>query len=349
VRLAVALLACSAALVATAARAHQVGLSRSSWSTVEGGCASQLAFARAELAAAVAGLDADGDGTLTGFEAEAARDALEAAVIGRVLVASSGRPCTGTLESVALVDPDGVALDVRWACGTAGASLDVTLPLLGDLGLAHRHLARVPSPDGPATRVLTAGQAGFALAAAFSDEPGAGGLLVMGVEHVLTGWDHLVFLLGLVLVGGRLRSVVAVVTAFTLGHSVTLALATFGAWTPSPRLVEPAIALSVAYVGIENFFVGDVKGRWRITLPFGLVHGWGFAGALREIGLPREDLPAALVSFNVGVEAGQLLALLLVLPLLHALRARGWFRPVALRWASAGIVACGAWWLVTRL
>ena len=131
-------------------------------------------------------------------------------------------------------------------------------------------------------------------------------MLKLGVEHILTGADHLVFLLGLILVGGSLRSLVGVVTAFTLAHSITLALAALSIFAPSPRLVEPAIALSIAYVGVENLFVNDASKRWRITFPFGLIHGFGFAGALREIALPRAQLPIALVSFNLGVELGQL-------------------------------------------
>src|SRR5262249_30813916 len=116
-------------------------------------------------------------------------------------------------------------------------------------------------------------------------------MLKLGVEHILTGADHLVFLLGLILVGGRWRSLVGVVSAFTLAHSITLALAALSVFAPSPRIVEPAIALSIAYVGVENLFVKDASKRWRITFPFGLIHGFGFAGALREIALPRAELP----------------------------------------------------------
>ena len=140
--------------------------------------------------------------------------------------------------------------------------------------------------------------------------------LRMGIEHILTGYDHLVFLFGLVLIGGRLRSLVGAVTAFTVAHSITLALAVLGVWAPSPRIVEPAIALSIVWVGIENFFVKNAEGRWRITFPFGLIHGFGFAGALREIELPRARVPLALVSFNLGVEVGQLAVMAVVVPLI---------------------------------
>jgi hypothetical protein len=140
-----------------------------------------------------------------------------------------------------------------------------------------------------------------------------------------------------------------VVTAFTLAHSVTLGLAALGVWAPSPRLVEPAIALSVAYVGAENFFVTSVEGRWRITLPFGLVHGFGFAGALREIGLPRAEVPGALVLFNLGVEAGQLAVLAVLLPLLYGLRRSSWFRRRGVKVLSAGVLAVGLFWFGVRV
>ena len=116
-------------------------------------------------------------------------------------------------------------------------------------------------------------------------------MLKLGVEHILTGADHLVFFFGLILVGRRLRSLIGVVSAFTVAHSITLALAALSIFAPSPRLVEPAIALSIAYVGVENLFVHDASKRWRITFPFGLIHGFGFAGALREIALPRAQVP----------------------------------------------------------
>ncbi|OGQ14028.1 MAG: hypothetical protein A2138_08965 [Deltaproteobacteria bacterium RBG_16_71_12] len=173
--------------------------------------------------------------------------------------------------------------------------------------------------------------------------------LLIGVEHILFGFDHLVFLFGLILVGGRLRSLVAVVTAFTLAHSVTLATAVLGGWQPPAGVIEPLIALSIAYVGVENFFVRDAAKRWRITAPFGLVHGFGFAGALADVGVPGDQVPLALFLFNLGVELGQLAALALVLPVLYALRRRGLFAERATRALSLAVVALGVFWLVERL
>src|SRR5260221_8258414 len=147
---------------------------------------------------------------------------------------------------------------------------------------------------------------------------------MLGIEHILAGFTHVMFLFGVALVAGRLRTLLLAITAFTLAHSVTLGLATLGHWAPSPSLVEPAIALSIVYVGVENWFVRDASRRWMLTFPFGLIHGFGFAGALREIALPTAQVPLALVSFNLGVEAGQLMVLALVLPILFWLRHLPW-------------------------
>ena len=140
-----------------------------------------------------------------------------------------------------------------------------------------------------------------------------------------------------------------VVTAFTVAHSITLARAALGVVAPSPAVVEPAIALSIAYVGVENWFVKDAGKRWLLTFPFGLIHGFGFAGALREIAVPRADLPIALVSFNLGVEAGQVAVLAVVLPLLLRLRRLDWFVPAGVRVLSSGVACAGLVWFVLRI
>jgi hydrogenase/urease accessory protein HupE len=171
----------------------------------------------------------------------------------------------------------------------------------------------------------------------------------MGIEHILTGYDHLVFLLGLVLARARVRSLLTIVTAFTIAHSITLAIAVLGVWSPSSRIVEPAIALSIAYVGVENFFVKSADKRWRITFPFGLIHGFGFAGALQEINLPRSSVPTALVTFNLGVEAGQLAVMALILPLIFLLREKSWFEPKVVKIVSGAVALAGGIWFVSRV
>jgi hydrogenase/urease accessory protein HupE len=170
----------------------------------------------------------------------------------------------------------------------------------------------------------------------------------LGVTHILTGFDHLVFLLGVVLIATRTRTVLAAVTAFTLAHSLTLALSVLGVVSVSPRLVEPLIALSVAYVGFENFWARDAARRYRITFAFGLVHGFGFAGALREIGLPADSAAWALACFNLGVEAGQLLVLTALWPLLLWLRRQEHSFAKLTRVVNVVLVVLGTSWAVER-
>jgi hypothetical protein len=169
----------------------------------------------------------------------------------------------------------------------------------------------------------------------------------IGVEHILFGPDHIAFLLALLLPGGRFRSLALVVTAFTLSHSVTLALAVLDLVRPVPWLVEGVIALSIVAAAGENLFPGERGAGVRALYAagFGLVHGFGFAGALGEVGLPREVLGWALAGFNVGVEIGQLAIVVVVVPLL----AKIGHREKVVRYGSMAIMALGLYWTVTRL
>ena len=172
-----------------------------------------------------------------------------------------------------------------------------------------------------------------------------------GIHHILIGPDHILFLTGLLLLGGGWKALLKIVTAFTVGHSITLSLAALNLVTPSPNIIEPAIALSIVFVGADNLVRdGGRDVRALIALSFGLVHGFGFANVLREFGLPREALGWSLFSFNVGVEIGQLFIVLLVASALTVLRRRS--ETVGLRVAFAGsliVVAAGTYWFVQRV
>jgi len=355
--LALALVTCILLLLAArTAGAHAVGLSKGDYTAAGTDVYAELTFARGDLVALVSGLDANGDGAVDARELARAQPAIEAVVLGGIAVEGDGAPCRATLESATLAEPDGVDVRGRYRCASPPSQVRVRVQLLEDLPEGHRHVARSIVGSTTVDDVLRRGHED--IVAAVSAKPAAAAaapaasvvsFLRLGIEHILTGWDHLVFLFGLVLIGGRLRSLVGAVTAFTVAHSITLALAVLGVWAPSPRIVEPAIALSIVWVGIENFFVRDARGRWRITFPFGLVHGFGFAGALREIELPRARVPAALVTFNLGVEVGQLAVMALVVPAIVLLRKRGLLDRTATLVLSAGVVAAGAYWFITRV
>ena len=172
-----------------------------------------------------------------------------------------------------------------------------------------------------------------------------------GVHHILIGPDHLLFLVGLLLLGGSLRRLVLVVSAFTVAHSITLSLAVLRFVTPPPWLIEPAIALSIVYVGADNLTVrGGRDVRPWIAFAFGLIHGFGFANVLREMDLPARALGWSLLSFNLGVEIGQLAVVIVVASVLSAIRAKS--PETGRRLALAGsvvVIAAGAFWFVQRV
>jgi hydrogenase/urease accessory protein HupE len=176
--------------------------------------------------------------------------------------------------------------------------------------------------------------------------------LVLGFTHIVPyGLDHILFVLGIFLLSTRLKPVLLQVTAFTIAHSITLGLTMYGLLSVSPRFVEPMIALSIAYVAIENLMTRELK-PWRVAIVFlfGLLHGMGFAGVLRELGLPRSEALTALVSFNVGVEAGQLTVIAAAFLLVASwARTKPWYRYRFVIPSSAAIAAMGIFWTVQRV
>ena len=169
-----------------------------------------------------------------------------------------------------------------------------------------------------------------------------------GIEHIMTGYDHICFLLAVVLWASRAWPVVKIVTAFTVSHSITLSLAALQVVEIPSRITETAIALSIIYVALENFFTRKVDGRWRDTFFFGFVHGFGFASGLIEMGVPQRAIVPALASFNLGVEVGQIGVVMVFVPLL-VLIDRMFFkgqRNLRLVQVCSAIIACaGAYWL----
>jgi hydrogenase/urease accessory protein HupE len=341
------------ALVAPAVQAHTVGVSRGEYLWKEGTLYAGVSFARQELASALPQrylLSAD---DLVGFENQ--QGAIGAWLVERLTVKAQGRdtPCQPSFGGMRF-DGDGLALALAYACGAPTDELQVEARFPAELARGHRHLMSLASGDDlfedvasrahPVIRFeLLAPPTSRAALPTFVE------LLRMGIEHILSGYDHLLFLLGLVLVGRPLRSLLAAITAFTLAHSVTLAMSAFQLWAPSSRIIEPCIALSVAYIGIENWFVSDARGRWRITFLFGLLHGFGFAGVLREIALPRASVPSALFAFNLGVELGQVAVLAALLPLVISVRRTEIWSRIGMRACTATIALAGVVWFVSRL
>ena len=339
---AVLLVALCSILVAGPARAHAIGLSRGEYRRTADGLAVELVLAAGEVT------------TLT----DPGR-----ALAAKVQVSEGSLPCPLEFSDALPAEQDGLRVRARYQCQNAAARLVVRLGFLDELSHGHRHAAHLVSGAFTADELCFKQHADFELpksdgATAVASpttesrrdqRTSALGFVRMGLEHILSGYDHLIFLFALVLVGGSFRSLLWVVTAFTLAHSLTLTLAVLGVVAPPARLVEPAIALSIAYVGAENLVTRNVAHRWRITFPFGLVHGFGFAGALSQVGLSRTQMPTALPMFNLGVELGQIGTLLVLVPLVARLRQVDWFTRRAVPALSACIVIAGIAWFADRV
>ena len=183
----------------------------------------------------------------------------------------------------------------------------------------------------------------------------ASSFVLLGIDHIFTGYDHILFLISLLMLSGAgISYLLKVVTAFTVAHSITLTFAALDIVTLPSQLVESAIALTIVYVAAENFWRRDTRGRWVYTFGFGLIHGLGFASALKEIGLPHSNLAVSLASFNIGVEIGQIaivsaayIVMSLALLLLRHLEKSFWEKSLRLS-VSAGAVAVGLLWFVDR-
>ena len=281
--------------------------------------------------------------------------ALVALLQQRLQVAADGRLLTNGIWSapVPLPDRQSIQLRARYQTGSVPGSVTVTATLF-PYDPTHQTFLNFYEGDGLTSQAILdrnhpefeyfAGTRQGALAVIRKFIPS-------GIHHILIGPDHLLFLVGLLLLGGSVRRLLLVVTAFTVAHSITLSLAALNIVTPPSRIIEPAIALSIVYVGVDNLMVGRGRDvRALIAFAFGFIHGFGFANVLREMGLPARALGWSLFSFNVGVEIGQLFVVVFVASALMALRSRN--EAAGRRLAFAGslvVIAMGAFWFVQRV
>ena len=287
-------------------------------------------------------------------------DALAELVARKVVISADGGRCEPVPGVVTPPSPDhaNVTVVVDYACPGTPRELTLRDDLSDVLGRDYHTLVRVEVPGSIQQYTLEPDQREARTVVATPTEdtaperPLGHGVLAffrLGVEHILTGIDHLFFLLALILRGGGIGSLLAIVTAFTAAHSITLALAVLGVVSPAAWIIEPVIALSIVYVAAENIFLERAASRrWAVAFAFGLVHGFGFAGALIELDLPKAALAGALLSFNLGVEAGQAMVVSVLLPALMWLHGFVWERR-AVTALSAIVFAAGLAFLVERV
>jgi hypothetical protein len=357
-----------AALLATGPAAHAHKPSDSYLSIDVAAARGQWDIALRDLDAALT-LDADGNGEITWGEVRSRHADIAAYASARLKLRADDLPCALTVgEQLVDQHTDGAysVLPLTLRCEAPDpARLSIEYRLFADLDPQHRGLLKLGSGDTTRTAVLgpqaplqvfeLAAPSRWSQFAAYTRE---------GVWHIWIGFDHILFLLSLLLpsvlvwraarwqsaerAADVLWEVLRIVTAFTLAHSITLSLAVVGAIELSTRVVESVIAASVVVAALNNLRPRITRRLWMVAFGFGLVHGFGFATVLTDLGLPRGALALALVGFNVGVELGQLAIVLLFLPLAFALRRTGFYRHWVMTGGSLVIALLASWWLVER-
>lgn len=331
-------------LQARAATAHEIGLSRGQYTAQPDTLEARLMFDGDELGIAASEPPRGGALAITSEEAHAA---LQTRIVEHLDVRDlHGARCPGTLDRLEPLDKGGVALAATYRCADALDTASVQLAFWNELKPGHRHLA---STAAQSEQILYHDQPRLRLANTDPTSLSPLAWIHLGVEHIIGGYDHLLFLLALLLVTPGLRTLTATVSVFTLAHSVTLALSTLDLLAPPTSLIECAIALSITYVGLENLTERASRPRYAIVFAFGLIHGFGFAGALAELGLPAARTPAALFSFNVGVELGQLAVLAIAYPIIRGLSRKPWFVPRAVPALSLCTALVGVAWFIERV
>ena len=317
------------------------------------------------------GLDANQDGAITWGEVRARQAEIAAYALARLRLGPASAPCPTRVDDQ-LIDnhSDGAYAVLRFTatCAAAPKTLAIAYHLFFDLDPQHRGLIRLQYQDTTRAGILGADSSEqmFTLAKLSAWEQFAD-YGREGVWHIWTGFDHVLFLLSLLLPAVLIRAqtpgrrwqpaagfraafwdVVRVVTAFTLAHSITLSLAALGVVSLPSRWVESAIALSVVLAALNNIRPLVYDKRWVIAFCFGLIHGFGFASVLADLGLPQESLLIALVAFNVGVELGQLVIVGVFLPIAYRLRTTGLYQRLLVVYGSALIALIASVWLIQR-
>jgi hydrogenase/urease accessory protein HupE len=312
-------------------------------------------------AAQLAELDKDHDGIVTQAEFAQTRSQLETAVARQLFIVADGKIAKDSSIHSRLDGNNNVEVCLNFhAIGFS--SLEIQSKILAFLPFGHRQYLQIQNSLGETIfeRLLSAAEERAtvqmphtnASTAMFETARSFANFLSLGVKHILTGYDHLLFLFGLLLVAGGFFSSLGIITSFTIAHSITLAVATLQLVQIPSRIVEPLIAVSIVFVGIENLLRGDIpNARRMVPFGFGLIHGFGFASALREagIGSGTGGIVLPLFSFNLGVELGQIMVAALALPIIWKLRENPMF---IARWApacSAAVVLLGSFWFVQRV
>jgi len=247
-------------------------------------------------------------------------------------------------------------IHLEYVCPREITDLTISSTAFLDMDEKHVQFIKLAAPDNP-RNVLQEGMLTLKRPAFHIADIKTGGsvllyrayrFFVLGMEHILSGYDHILFILSAILVVSGFLETLKLVTAFTVAHSITLALAFLGIVSLPASIVEPLIALTIAVVAFENVFQKKFNRRWMLVFVFGLVHGLGFVGVLKEITVSKQELLTSLVSFNIGIEAGQILIVGAGLLVMYFVHKTSW-SAVFIRWSSVAIGILGLVWFVERI
>ena len=294
------------------------------------------------------GVDRNGDKVVSKEEFDQSFERVYETIQQHYFLRSNGPPVRITRQRYEVFQDHVLSLELLYVFPQDVIALEVHSTLNQLLGPTYVHLVTVVLNGKTQEGILDATHPeAFFTAAGTSRLQTAGRFIWLGIQHIALGYDHLAFLLGLLVATASLRSLVKVITSFTVAHSITLALATFDIVVLPTRLTESLIALSIVYVAAENLIRNRAIERYRITFLFGLVHGFGFSNVLREMQLPRGHLALSLFSFNIGVEIGQLIFVVLLFPLIEDLISSGWSKLRPSVSIAAGCLA--VYWFIQRV
>ncbi|HWU90567.1 MAG TPA: HupE/UreJ family protein, partial [Kofleriaceae bacterium] len=328
---------------------------------------------RGDTVSATLDVEAGGAAALLEIEARALDAAalqarageLADASLRRAVIETERGPCRWTTAAAAL-HARTASLTVEAACPSGARTLRWPLPFVGGprVSSAFQLFVKARLAGGGEESVTTVDRSAPELVLSRGAHLGFAEFVWSGIEHIGAapgewhdggGWklpdgiDHILFLLALLLGGGTLLRLAGIATGFTAGHSITLALSGLGLVRPPPRVIEPLIALSIAWVAAQAFLGRQERHRWKTAAAFGLVHGFGFAGALQQLELSTPELVQALFGYNAGVELGQLAIVLAIAPGVLLLQRRPRLQRIAVRGLAAVIFIAGGYWFVERL
>jgi hydrogenase/urease accessory protein HupE len=342
--------------------AHPPGLSSADFTIKHEEIGAKITFALQDIEVFVP-MDMDADAEVSDAELDAATHRIAQFVVNELKIQIDGKDTTASISKKVRFDQNNATVELSYP-GTPKTSISIESKLLNTLPADHKQYAIIKDESGHELAKKMLSQKANILEFNLESQPIQSAtekqssstfidFLKLGVEHILTGYDHLLFLFSLLVVTRSFWPAIKIITFFTIAHSITLALAGLNIVDIPSNIVEPLIAATIVYVGLENVIRGDkvtTTQRCLLTFFFGLIHGFGFAGVLREMGISSIEtgILIPLFSFNLGVELGQITVAAIVLPMIWRLHKQERISPFLVPAGSILTSIAGGYWLLER-